>query len=61
VVLQQTDPYLITQSTGDIIAFYNAVSTFVVLGFWSLARTGLQLHWAVQASKNRRLYRTVWR
>jgi hypothetical protein len=26
VVLQQTDPQLITQSTGDIIAFYNAVS-----------------------------------
>jgi hypothetical protein len=26
VVLQQTDPHLLTQSTGDIIAFYNAVS-----------------------------------
>ncbi len=26
VVLQQTDPGLVTQTTGDIIAFYNAVS-----------------------------------
>jgi hypothetical protein len=26
VALQQTDPGLVTQSTGDIIAFYNAVS-----------------------------------
>lgn len=25
VVLQQTDPHLVTQSSGDIIAFYNAV------------------------------------
>jgi hypothetical protein len=25
VALQQTDPGLVTQSTGDIIAFYNAV------------------------------------
>jgi retinoblastoma-like protein 1 len=28
VPLQQTDPGLVTQSTGDIIAFYNAVSAF---------------------------------
>ena len=26
VVLQHTDPALVTQATGDIIAFYNAVS-----------------------------------
>jgi hypothetical protein len=26
VVLQHTDPHLVTQTNGDIIAFYNAVS-----------------------------------
>lgn len=29
VVLKQTDPGLVTQTTGDIIAFYNAVRTYI--------------------------------
>lgn len=35
-MLQQTDPGLITQQSGDIIAFYNAVSSLLSLSLFCL-------------------------